>query len=59
MNFHILHPTDSATRHAKLIEVRPSNISCHLLLAEIFNFQISAGTYHDQRVATSVLWGVN
>ena len=45
--------------HAKLIEVHPSNISLHLLLAEIFNFSIFAGTYHGQRVATLVLCGAN
>ena len=44
----------------KLIEIQPSNISCHLLLAEIFNSPISAGTYHGQRIATSsVLCGAD
>ena len=48
-NAHILDPTDNEIRHAKLIEVHPSNISWHLLLAEIFNSQISDGMYHSQR----------
>ena len=57
-NAHILHLTDNEIHRAKLIEVHPSNISWHLLLAEIFNSPIYARTYHDQRVATyiSVVW---
>ena len=53
-NFHILHPIDNVICRAKLIEVHHSNISLHLSLTEIFNSQISAGTYHAQRVTTSV-----
>ena len=45
-NFHILHPIDNGIRHAKRIDVHPSNICWHLLLAEIFNSLISVGTYH-------------
>ena len=59
VNVHTLHPTDNGIRHSKLIEVHPSNISWHLLIAEIFNSSISAGTYHGQRVATSVFCGAN
>ena len=55
VNVLTLHPTDNGICHAKLIEVHPSNISSYPLLAEIFNSLISAGTYHGQRVATSVL----
>ena len=54
-NINILHPTDNGIRHAKLVEADPSNISWHLLLAEIFNSKISAGTNHGQRFATLVL----
>ena len=54
MNFYILHPLDRWIRHAKLIEVHISHSTLQLLLAEIFNSPISAGTYHGQRVATSV-----
>ena len=50
-NIHILHPADNGTCHTKLIEVHPSNISWHLLLAMIFNSSNSSGTYHCQRVA--------
>ena len=41
-NFHILHPTDNEFSHARPIEVYPSNISWHLLLAAIFNSQTFA-----------------
>ena len=58
-NFHILNPTDNGICRAKLIEVHPSNISWHLLLANILNSQTSAGTYHGQRVARLVLCGAN
>ena len=60
VNVHALHPTDNRIHHAKLIEVHPSNISLRplrTLLAEMFNSPIFAGTYHGQRVATSVLCG--
>ena len=56
---HTLNPTDNGIRQAKLTEVHPSNISWHPLLAEIFNSPITAGTYHGQRVAVSVLCGAN
>ena len=57
-DFHILHPTDNGIiSHAKLMQVHPSNVFWHLLLAEIFNSQISAGTYQGQHVATLV-WRV-
>ena len=54
-NFYMLYPTDNGIHRAKLIEVYLSNITWHLLLAEIFNSQIFAGTYHCQRATTSVL----
>ena len=57
--FHTLNPTDNGISQAKLTEVHPSNISWHPLLTEIFNSPISAGTYHGQRVAISVLCGAN
>ena len=59
MNFHILHPTGDGIHFAKLVEIHPSNISSHLLLAEIISSQISARTCHGQRVATMMLWGAN
>ena len=60
VNVHTLRPTDNRIRHAKLAEVYFSNIFRHLLLlAEKFNSPVSAGTYHGQRVATSVLCGAN
>ena len=58
-NVHTLHPTESSICHTKLIEVHPSNISSHPLLAKIFNSQVSAKTYHGQLVATLVLCGSN
>ena len=36
-NVHTLHPIDNEICHAKLIELHPSNLSWHLLLAKIFN----------------------
>ena len=56
---HTLNPTENGICQAKLTEVHPSNISWHPLLAKMFNSPISAGTYHDQRIATSVLCGPN
>ena len=56
---HTLNPTDNGIRQAKLTGVHPSNISLHPLLAEMCNSPISAGTYHDQRVAISMLCGAN
>ena len=56
---HTLNPTDSGIFQAKPTEVHPSKTSWHPLLAEIFNSQISAGTYHGQHVAISVLCGAN
>ena len=35
-----------------------SHQTCYIV-AKIFNSPISAGTYHDQRIATLMLWGVN
>ena len=54
-----LNPNDNRIRQAKLTEVHPSKISWHPLLAEIFISPISAGTYHGERVAVSVLCGAN
>ena len=58
-NVHALNPIHNGICQAKLTEVHPSNIIWHLLLAEIFNSPISAGTYHGQRVATLVWCGAN
>ena len=59
-NFHISTLSiDNGICHVKLIGVHPSNISWHLLLAKIFNSPNSAGMYHGQLVATSVLCGAN
>ena len=55
-NFHILHPTNNEICHAKLIEViLQTSPEIYILLSKIFNFQIFAGKYHGQRVATSML----
>ena len=53
------HPQPIDSRHAKKIETRQQNIPWNLLLAEKFNSAFSAGTYHGQRVATSVLCNAN
>ena len=58
-NVTTLRPSDNGIRHINLIEVLPSNIFCHPLLIEMINFQISARTYHGQRVTTSVLCDAN
>ena len=47
-----LQPLDNGARHAKLIEVHPSNIVCNILLAKIFNSRFFVGMYHGQHVAT-------
>ena len=59
MKVDTLNPTDNGILQAKLTEVHPSNISSHPLLAEIFNSPVSAGKYHGQCVAISVLCGAN
>ena len=51
-----LQPLDNGIHHAKLIEVHPSNMSWNVLLAKIFNSQISAGMYqHGQRVVATLM----
>ena len=50
-----LQPLGNEICHAKLIEVYPSNISCNLLAAKIFNFPAFVEIYYGQRVVTSVL----